>query len=176
MEKHLELIITPEEIRAMVEAVAADIRGRFPDKRPVLVGVLKGAAVFLADLSRAIGPPLDVDYIQASSYSDPDSPAAEVRITDDISIDLKGRDIIAVDGIVDRGKTVRSVMAHLGAKEPASLSFCTLLLREGTEDITIDYVGKRIPEGFIVGYGMDYKESYRALDDIYMITDSKDIS
>ncbi len=176
MDKHLKLIISPEEIQAMVEAIAADITARFPSKRPVLVGILKGAAVFFDDLTRELGPPLEVDFIQASSYSNPDSPSSKVRITNDISLDIKGRDVIIVDGIVDRGKTVRSVTAHLGEKEPASLSFCTLLLREGTDDIEIEYVGRRIPEGFIVGYGMDYKEDYRELDAIYMLTKNKDIS
>ncbi len=176
MEKDLKLFITPEEIRSMVDAIAADILSRFPSKRPVLVGILKGAAVFLAELALAIGPPLEVDSVQASSYSDPDAPSNEVEITDDISIDIKGRDVIIVDGIVDRGKTALGVMAHLGAKEPASLSFCTLLLREGTDNIEIDYVGRRIPEGFIVGYGMDYKEDYRGLDGIYMLTEAEDDS
>ena len=176
MDKNLKLIIEPDEIRTMVKKIAADIRGRFPTGRPVLVGVLKGAAVFMADLTRAIGAPLEVDFIQAASYSDPDSPSNEISITRDASIELKGRDVIVVDGIVDRGKTACAVMAHLRARGPDSLSFCTLLLREGTDDIAIDYVGKKIPEGFIVGYGMDYKEDYRWLDGVYLLTGDKDIS
>ncbi len=174
MEKNLKLIIAPDEIRTMVESIATDIRTRYASKRPVLIGVLKGAAVFLSDLIRAIGGPLEVDFIQTSSYSDPDAPSEEVKITRDTSIDLKGRDVIVVDGIVDRGKTAKAVMGHLRAMGPASLGFCTLLLRDSTDDIAIDYVGKRIPEGFIVGYGMDYKEDYRWLDGVYLLTDGKD--
>ncbi len=174
MEENLKLIIAPDEIRTMVEAIAGDIRGRFPTGRPVLVGVLKGAAVFLADLVRTVGTPLEVDFIQTSSYSDPASPSSEVSITGDTSIELKGRDVIVVDGIVDRGKTACAVMAHLKTKGPTSLGFCTLLLRDSTDDIAIDYVGKVIHEGFIVGYGMDYKEDYRWLDGIYLLTDGKD--
>ena len=173
MEKNLKLIIAPDEIRTMVESIAADIRTRYASKRPILIGVLKGAAVFLSDLVRAIDAPLEVDFIQTSSYSDPDAPSKDVMIKRDTSIDLKGRDVIVVDGIVDRGKTARAVMGHLRAKEPASLGFCTLLLRDSTDDIAIDYVGKRIPEGFIVGYGMDYKEDYRWLDGVYLLTDDK---
>jgi hypoxanthine phosphoribosyltransferase len=158
----------------MVEGIAEKIRTKFPSGRPVLVGVLKGAAVFLSDLIRAVGGPLEVDFIQTSSYSDPLAPSKDVMITKDVSIDLKGRDVIVVDGIVDRGKTARAVMGHLKTKGPASLGFCTLLLRDSTGDIAIDYVGKRIPEGFIVGYGMDYKEDYRWLDGVYLLTDDKD--
>lgn len=174
MEDNLKLIIAPDEIRTMVEKIAGDIRASFPSGRPVLVGVLKGAAVFLADLTRAVGSQLEVDFIQASSYSDPLAPSEKIRITGDTSIDLKGRDVIVVDGIVDRGKTARAVIKHIRAKGPASLGFCTLLLRDSTDNIAIDYVGKKIPEGFVVGYGMDYKEAYRWLDGVYLLTDGKD--
>jgi hypoxanthine phosphoribosyltransferase len=174
MEKKLKLIIAPDEIRLMVEDIAGKIRTRFPSGRPVLVGVLKGAAVFLADLTRAIGAPLEVDFIQASSYGESETPSNKVIITGDTSIELRGRDVIVVDGIVDRGKTARGVMAHLKTKEPASLGFCTLLLRDGAEGIDIDYVGRIIPDGFIVGYGMDHNEDYRWLDGIYLLTPTND--
>ncbi len=174
MPDNLKLIIEPEEIRLMVKRIAEEVRTAYASRNPVLVGTLKGAAIFLSDLVRAIGIPLEMNYIQTSSYGDPDTPSEDIIITRDASIELKGRDVIVVDSIVYRGKTARAVMGHLRTRGPASLGFCTLLLRDGTDDIDIDYVGRVIPEGFVVGYGMDYKEAYRWLDGIYLLTDGKD--
>lgn len=171
MPDNLKLIIAPEEIRLMVERIAGEIRTAYASRNPVLVGALKGAAIFLSDLVRAIGIPLEVDFIQTSSYGRRDSPSGDVLVTKDTSTELKGRDVIIVEGIVDSGRTAEAVTGFLKRKGPASIELCTLLLRDDakTGHLNIDYVGKVIPGGFIVGYGMDYKEGYRWLDGIYQL-------
>jgi hypoxanthine phosphoribosyltransferase len=174
MPDNLKLIIEPEEIRLMVKRIAEEIRTAYASRNPVLVGALKGAAIFLSDLVRAIGIPLEVDFIQTSSYGRRGSPSGDVLITRDTSTELKGRDVIIVEGIVDSGRTATAITGFLKKKGPASISLCTLLLRDDarTGNLNIDYVGKVIPGGFIVGYGMDYKEGYRWLDGIYRLTKS----
>ncbi len=174
MPDNMKLIIEPEEIRLMVKKIAGEVRTAYASRNPVLVGALKGAAIFLSDLVRALDIPLEVDFIQTSSYGRRDSPSGDVLITRDTSTELKGRDVIVVEGIVDSGRTAEAVSRFLKRKEPASIRLCTLLLRDGakTGHLNIDYVGRVIPEGFIVGYGMDYKEGYRWLEGIYQLTES----
>ena len=123
---------------------------------------MKGAFVFMADLARELGPEFEVGFIQAASYGDRETPSEEVRITSDISVEIEGRDVIVVEGIIDRGNTARAVVRHLEKKGPSSIRLCTLLLRKGhSHGLRVDYIGRPIDDGFVVGYGMDYREKYR---------------
>lgn len=170
MPLRLKPFIPEKEIHAIIKRVSSEIGSDFASGEGVLVGVLKGAFVFLADLARELGPGFEVDFIQASSYGKNDAPSQEVRILKDITADIKGRDVIVVEGIIDRGITARAVVEHLKAKGPSSIRVCTLILRDGNASgVKIDYAGKRISDGFVVGYGMDYMEMYRGLKEIYMI-------
>ncbi|MBI5588053.1 MAG: hypoxanthine phosphoribosyltransferase [Deltaproteobacteria bacterium] len=168
----MRLFIPPEEIRAIVRRLAKEIRSDYAAKDPVLIGVLKGACVFLADLAREIDSPLEIDFVQTSGYGKRDTPAEKVAVSRELSSDIKGRDVIVVDGIIDRGRTVAALLKYLSAKEPASVRICALLLRDGgAHEVNIDYVGATIKAGFVVGYGMDYRERYRNLPAIYFLGD-----
>lgn len=172
MPESLKLFIPPEEIQAMVRRLAAEIRADYSSKNPVLIGVLKGASVFLSDLVREITFPLEMDFVQTSSYGRRSTPAEKITVSRELSGDITGRDIIVVDGIIDRGRTVSALLEYLHAKGPASVRVCTLLLRDGkTHGFDIDYIGATIRDGFVVGYGMDYKEHYRNLPAIYFLAD-----
>lgn len=155
----------------MVNRLAGEIRHDFPSKNPVFIGALKGAFVFLADLVRAIKMPLEIDFIQTASYGKQHAPSEAVLITRDVSIDIRERHVIIVEGIIDRGTTALAIIKHLEAKSPASLTLCALLVRDGhAKGVQVDYVGARIGEGFVVGCGMDYHEHYRALPGLYTVT------
>lgn len=168
----LRLFIPPEEIRSMVQRLAKEIRSDYAAKDPVLIGVLKGACVFLADLAREIDSPLEIDFVQTSSYGKRDTPAEKASVSRELTSDIKGRDVIVVDGIIDRGRTMAALLEYLSAKGPASVRICALLLRADCgHEVDIDYVGATIKAGFVVGYGMDYRERYRNLPAIYYLAD-----
>lgn len=172
----LKPFISPEEIEGIVKRLAEEIRRDYKDKEPVLVGVLKGAFVFLSDLLRAIELPFEVDFIQTSCYGKCDIPSNKVEITRDVTTALKDRHVILVDGIVDRGVTAEVLLHHLAEKGPASIKLCTLLLREdirGGGEMRPDYVGRTIGQGFVVGYGMDLGEKCRGLKGIYLVGEGK---
>ena len=173
MAEKLKPFIKPVEVRRIVASIAAGIKEDYEGKNPVMLGVLKGAFVFMSDLIRALdGLPLEVDFIQAASYGERDEPAHEALIIRDLTTEIKGRHVIVVEGIIDRGRTMHAVLAHLLSKEPASLRLCTLLLRESHKTGTvIDYAGRRIGDGFVVGYGMDYKGRHRNLPGIYLLAE-----
>lgn len=172
MRDNLKLFITSEEIRETVRRLAREIGADYSSKDPVLIGVLKGASIFLSDLVREIDFPLEMDFVQTSSYGTRSTPAEKVTVSRELSGDITGRDVIIVDGIIDRGKTVSTLLDHIRSKGPASVRICTLLLRDGKEHgFEIDYVGATIKNGFVVGYGMDYREHYRNLPAIYFLAD-----
>jgi hypoxanthine phosphoribosyltransferase len=171
MDKDLEMIFTPEKLDEMVKRLAGEIKRDYPGKTPVLVGALKGAFVFLSDLIRALEMPVDVDFIQTSSYGKAGTTPTGVLITRDVTLELKGRDVIIVDGIIDRGKTVAAVNERIMEAGAASVRVCALLERNVPDTVRrkADYVGTRLDDGFVVGYGMDYKERYRELKGIYIL-------
>ncbi|HWG72884.1 MAG TPA: hypoxanthine phosphoribosyltransferase [Acidimicrobiales bacterium] len=142
-------------------AITADYRGR----PPLLVGVLKGAFVFMGDLARAIDLPLDVDFMAISSYGSATKTSGVVRIVKDLDADLTGRHVIIVEDIVDSGLTLAYLRRNLAARHPASVAVCALLVKDGLQrvDPELSYVGFRIPPDFVVGYGLDVAELYRNL-------------
>ncbi|MHC5010676.1 MAG: phosphoribosyltransferase [Planctomycetota bacterium] len=159
-----------DEIRATVRRIAADIRSDLGDVRPLLVGVLNGAFVFLSDLIRELGVPLEVDFVRARSYGKSMTSSGKVEITKDLEADPAGRHVIVVEDIADTGLTLDAVVAYIESLGPASVRRCALLVREGCP--APDYPGFTIGEGFVVGYGIDHAEAYRHLVDIRIVRGS----
>ncbi len=165
----LELRFTEAEIRAAVGDIAARISDDLRGETPLLIGVLKGSFVFLADLVRELTVPCEVDFIRARSYGSGTRSSGAVEITSEPEIELAGRHVVVVEDIMDTGRTLDAVVERISAGRPASLRRCALLVREGCEPP--EYVGLWVPPGFVVGYGIDYAERYRGLRDIRAIPD-----
>jgi len=167
----LRRILSRGQVRRRVRELAAQIRADYGGERPILVGTLKGAFVFLADLVRQVGVPLEVDFIMASSYGMGRTSKGQITILKDVTTDIAGRHVVLVDDIVDSGLTLRFLRDHLLSRGPASLRVCALLARERVlaEGVAIHYLGFPVPEGFVVGYGIDYAEQYRHLPDVYVL-------
>ncbi len=161
-------------MRQTIKRLSDRIREDFRGERPLLVCVLKGAFVFLADLIRELDTPLEVDFITVSSYGSGRTSSGEVRIIQDITTDITGRHVLLVEDIVDSGLTLDRLRQHLLSRSPASLRVCALLARRDAladnPDIA-DYIGHAVPPGFVVGYGIDSGEDYRYLPDIWMLED-----
>lgn len=168
----LELFMDSLQIGIEVERVAAEISRDYKGRVPVIIGVLNGAFIFVADLLRSLDTSLDVevDFIQASSYGRSTVAKDEVVIKKDTALSLGGRDVIIVDDIIDRGVTLKHLMGHILAKGALSVKLCALLVRKGRSPLSPEYVGREIEgKGFIVGYGLDYKERLRNLPSIYTV-------
>lgn len=159
-------VVVPEDrLRARVVELGARITEDYADRPPLLVGVLKGAYVFLADLARAIELPVELDFMAVSSYGSATSTSGVVRIVKDLDADLTGRHVLIVEDIIDSGLTLAYLRRILAARGPASLAVCALLVKEGLQPVELDlaYEGFRIPPEFVVGYGLDVAERYRNL-------------
>ncbi len=169
--RSLRRILSRGQIRRRVRELAAQVRADYGGERPVLVGTLKGAFVFLADLVRQVGVPLEVDFIMVSSYGMEKTSKGQVTVLKDVTTDIAGRHVVLVDDIIDSGLTLQFLRDHLVSRGPASLRVCALLARERVlaEGVVIDYLGFPVPEGFVVGYGIDYAEQYRHLPDVYVL-------
>ena len=154
-----------ERVREMGDAISRDLDGR----RPILIGVLNGAFMFLADLMRALRIESEVDFMKLSSYGAEKVSSGEVRELKRIDADLEGRHVVLVEDIVDTGLTMQFILDRIGAMNPASVHVATLLHKpEATEeDVPLDYVGFEIPDRFVIGYGLDYGQLARRLPAIY---------
>jgi hypoxanthine phosphoribosyltransferase len=161
----LAVLIGPEALQRRVGELAAELAGVYADRNPVLVGVLKGAVVFIVDLMRAMAIPLQVEFMAVSSYQGGMRSSGAVRILMDLKTSVEGRDVLIVEDIVDSGLTLRYLRDYLLAQRPASLRIVALLDKEveRSDGVPIDYTGFRIPDRFVVGYGLDYAERYRNL-------------
>ena len=158
------VLVSEEEAKEIVERLGKQISKDYEGKNLVLVSVLKGAVVFMADLMRAIDIPLSIDFMVVSSYNKTES-TGTVKIIKDLDTDLTGKDILIVEDILDTGRTLASLMEILKMRNPASLKICTFLDKPDRRisQITAQYTGKVIPDEFVVGYGLDYDEAYRNL-------------
>lgn len=158
------VLVTEEEAKEIVRSLGEQINRDYEGKNLVLVSVLKGAVVFMADLMRAVDIPLTIDFMVVSSYHKTES-TGTVKIIKDLDTDLTGKDILIVEDILDTGRTLASLMEILKMRNPASLKICTFLDKPDRRvaDIEADYIGKVIPDEFVVGYGLDYDEAYRNL-------------
>ena len=158
-------ILTADQLAARIAELGAEIGRDYEGKNPLLVAVLKGAFIFMADLCRQVPIPLEVDFMAVSSYGASTRSSGVVRIVKDLDIDLADRHVILVEDIIDSGLTLRYLRKTLQARGPASLEICALLLREGNQKTELDlrYVGFEIPPAFVIGYGLDVAERYRNL-------------
>ena len=170
MQGKLKLIIPPEEIHIAVDRLATAIRADYSGRTPVVIGVLKGAFMFTSDLVRALKIPFELDFIQTSCYAGNVTPCPEVSIVKDVSIELRERNVIIVEDIVDRGETATAIIAHIKRFQPATVEVCALLKRAGTRaSDNIKYTGMEVKAGYVVGYGMDYNEHFRGLPGLYVL-------
>ena len=159
------MLFTEEELRQRVRELGERITADYAGKAPVLISVLRGSYVFMADLTRCIDLPCTVDFMSVSSYGKGTTSSGQVQITKDLSDDIEGRDVIVVEDILDSGNTLFYLLQVLQARKPASVRLCTLLDKpeRRVREVAADYSGFIIPDAFVVGYGLDYAEQYRNL-------------
>lgn len=161
----------PEEIGAAVRRIAARLDADFRDTRPILVGVLKGAFVFLADLARALTVPAEIDFVRAASYGKGTETSGQVVLLMDMDIPVAGRSVVLVDDIVDSGLTLDFLRRMIEARNPREVRICALLDKPSRRQVPvpIDYLGFTVPDRFVVGYGIDYQERHRTLPGIFTL-------
>jgi len=161
--QELEVLFTAEQIAARVREMGKQIERDYDGKELVLLGVLKGSFLFISDLARSIDLPLAVDFIGLSSYGEATESSGVVKITSDVSKPIEKKHVVIVEDIVDTGLTMRYLLDNLATRHPASVKLCTLLHKaaRARTKIPIDYLGFRIEDRFVVGYGLDAGEKYR---------------
>lgn len=161
------------EIEAAIRRLAATLTRDYQDKNPLLIGVLKGSFIFMADLIRFLDFPLEVDFIRLSSYGKGKQTSGRVKVVQGLRSSVKDRDVLVIEDIVDTGITIAFLLDYLQQKNPASLKLCSLMDKPSRRQIpvNIDYPGFIIPNKFVVGYGLDYNEKYRNLPDICALED-----
>ena len=166
-----ELLFSQSEIQNRIKELGQMIYNDFKGAKPILVGVLNGAALFLADLIRNINTDLEIDFIRISSYGDHRESTGHVKILKPLSADIVGRNVVIVEDIVDSGISIRFLEKMMLAFNPTKLKFATLLHKSAKtiEDVTLDYVGFDIEDKYVVGYGLDDKQFKRNLQDIYVL-------
>jgi len=167
----LKVLITQDEIKQAVARLAAEIRQDYTSKEPLLVGILKGSFVFMADLIRQLELPVEVDFVKLSSYGAGSETSGKVKVVQGLKTPIKGRHVLVVEDIVDTGLTISFLLNYLQKKKPASLRLCALTDKPSRRQVpvTIDYLGFAVPDRFIVGYGIDWNEKFRYLPDICFI-------
>lgn len=158
-------IVTQEEMRTRLRELGRQISADYAGKELVLVGVLKGAYAFYADLARAIRIPLRIDFIVVMSRGSKAARGAQVKQMTELTEDIKGKDVLLVEDIVDSGVTVQHLLKSLSRRKPRSIKVCALLSKPERRlvDVAVDYVGFKIPNKYVVGYGLDYQQQYRNL-------------
>ena len=159
----LEILFTEEQIRARIRDLARQIATDYAGRQLVLVSILRGSVFFATDLARQIDLPLAMDFLSISSYGEDNE--GVVRITKDLEENIAGKDVLVIEDIVDTGFTLKYLLRTLGGRNPKSLEVCALLDRRARRIIEIDlkYIGFEIPDKFVVGYGLDYRQRYRNL-------------
>lgn len=170
-EEKMEVMLSAEEINKRIRELAAEISRDYRGKSLFLIGVLKGAVIFLSDLIRYISVPLEIDFIAVSSYGSDTTSSGVVRIQKDLEQSLKGKDVLIVEDIVDTGLTLNYLYNNIQSRQPDSLKVVTLLDKPDRRkvDFNPDYCGFTIPDRFVIGYGLDFDENYRQLADICVL-------
>ena len=166
MKHRVDVMIAEADVQARIAELGAEISARYHDTQElVLIGLLRGSCVFLADLCREITVPVSFDFMTASSYGNSMNSSREVRIIKDIEDEIKGKDVLIVEDIIDTGYTMTKVREILRLREPKSLAICTLLDKPSRREVEVpvDWVGFAIPDEFVVGCGIDYAQLYRNL-------------
>jgi hypoxanthine phosphoribosyltransferase len=167
----LHILLSHEQIEAAVKKLAAEIGQEYQDKYPLLIGVLKGSFVFMADLIRHLDFPLEVEFIRLSSYGRGRESSGKIKVVQGLPSKVRGRDVLVVEDIVDTGLTNGFLLDYLRQKKPASLRLCALTDKPSRRQVpvTIDYLGFTVPDKFVVGYGLDWDEKFRNLPNIYVL-------
>jgi len=167
----LHTLFRRDEIEATVKRLAAEIREDYYGKYPLLIGVLKGSFMFMADLIRLLDFPLEVDFIRLSSYGRGRQSSGRIKVVQGLHSEVKGRDVLVIEDIVDTGLTTSFLLDYLRKKKPTSLKLCALTDKPSRRRIpvTIDYLGFTVPDKFLVGYGLDWDEKFRNLPDIHVL-------
>lgn len=168
----LKCILSAETVRSRIKTLAEEINKDYEGKAElVVIGILKGAFVFMADLVRMISVPVKVDFIRVSSYGLQSESSRNIQVTKDIEIPVEGKDVLVVEDIVDTGLSLDWVVKYLERRNPSSLRVCVLVDKTERREcsVKVDYCGFKVEKGFLVGYGLDYSECYRNLDGIYEV-------
>jgi len=170
-----EILIDSDSLRARIAELGEEVSAHYAGQDLLLIGVLKGAVFFMADLMRHLTIPCEVDFMAISSYGDSTDSSGIVRILKDLDINIEGRDVLVVEDIIDSGLTLSYLMRNLESREPATLEVCALLTKPARRqiDVPVRYVGFEIPDRFVVGYGLDFAERYRNLP--YVAVMSQDV-
>lgn len=168
----MNILIKEDAIKKRVKELGKEINSDYKNRNPVIVGVLKGAFVFLADLLRELEIPVEIDFLGISSYEGAKS-SGIVRITQDLSLKIEDRDVILVEDIVDSGRTLNYIISNLRTRRPRSIAVCAFLNKKSGRvmDVPLTYVGFNIPQLFVVGYGLDYENKFRNLKYIGVYSD-----
>jgi hypoxanthine phosphoribosyltransferase len=169
--------ISPEQLSRCVDHLAKRINNDYKGKSLVLVGILKGAFIFMADLARRLDLPVKMDFVRLASYGDKTQTCGNVRITKDIELPLQGSHVLVVEDIVDSGVTLKWLLNHVSNLCPESVKICALVdkLERRKVEVTVDYVGMTLAGGFLVGYGLDFSENHRNLPAIYEVVFDKTV-
>jgi len=168
-----KVLITGDEIRNAVARLAGEIRRDYEGKQPLLIGILKGSFVFMADLIRQLDLPLEVYFVVLSSYGAAKETSGKVRVVQGLRALIRGRDVLVIEDIVDTGTTISFLLDYLRKKKPASLRLCSLTDKPSRRrvPVSIDYLGFTLPDKFIVGYGLDWNEKFRYLPNLCFLED-----
>jgi hypoxanthine phosphoribosyltransferase len=169
----LKILIGRDEIAKAIDRLASQIKKDYQGKQPLLIGVLKGSFMFMADLIRQLDLALELDFIGLSSYGAARESSGKVRVVQGVKTPIKGRDVLVVEDIVDTGITTSFLLDYLRKRKPASLKLCALTDKPSRRrvPVSIDYLGLSLPNKFVVGYGLDCDERFRNLPDIYALED-----
>jgi hypoxanthine phosphoribosyltransferase len=171
MANELKLLFSKKEIAEQVARLAREISADYAGKKAVLVCVLKGAFVFLADLVRQLTISAEIEFMRIASYGSQKESSGEITVKKDVEISLKGKDVLIIEDIVDTGLSLKFLIEHLCTHNPASLRVCALVDKKARREVEVqvDYTGFAMVDGFIVGYGIDFNEQYRALPEIFVV-------
>ena len=169
-----KVLIDETELKSIVKRLGEEITNDYKGKEVLLIGILKGSVIFMADLMRAIDLPCNIDFMAVSSYGNSTESSGRVKINKDLDNDIQGKDIIIIEDILDSGKTLYYIRDILSARKPSSIKICTLFDKPERREAEIkaDYIGSLVPNEFIVGYGLDYSEYYRNLPFIGVLKES----
>jgi hypoxanthine phosphoribosyltransferase len=168
-----EILIGEGELQERIRALGAEISADYQGRELLLVGVLKGAVFFMADLMRAISVACEIDFMAISSYGAATDSSGVVRILKDLDINIEGRHVLVVEDIIDSGLTLSYLLRNLESREPATLEICALLTKPARRevDVPVRYIGFEIPNRFVIGYGLDFAERYRNLPYVGVLRD-----
>lgn len=168
-----KVLYTKEEIAKGVARLAQQISTDYQGKCPLLLGILKGSFVFMADLIRLLQIPVEIDFVGLSSYGSAKVTSGKVEVVQGLRFPIQGRDVLVIEDIIDTGLTLRFFMDYLRKKKPSSLKLCALFDKPSRREtpIDIDYIGFTVPDKFLVGYGLDYNERFRNLPDLCVLED-----